>query len=80
MAENEKAWRPAEETRAGLLRIWQVMQDCVEAGCRNEGIMPGGLKVRRARRRSTASCASGRRLACAMPSACSTGSTSTPWR
>lgn len=23
------------------------MQDCVEAGCRNEGIMPGGLKVRR---------------------------------
>lgn len=47
MAENEKAWRPAEETRAGLPRIWQVMQDCVEAGCRNEGIMPGGLKVRR---------------------------------
>ncbi|HCL2739748.1 TPA: L-serine ammonia-lyase [Pseudomonas aeruginosa EF8E] len=47
MAENEKAWRPAEEARAGLLRIWQVMQDCVEAGCRNEGIMPGGLKVRR---------------------------------
>lgn len=47
MAENEKAWRPAEETRASLLRIWQVMQDCVEAGCRNEGIMPGGLKVRR---------------------------------
>ncbi|WP_134593558.1 L-serine ammonia-lyase, partial [Pseudomonas aeruginosa] len=47
MAENEKAWRPAEETRAGLLRIWEGMQDCVEAGCRNEGIMPGGLKVRR---------------------------------
>ncbi|HCF1887015.1 TPA: L-serine ammonia-lyase [Pseudomonas aeruginosa] len=47
MAENEKAWRPPEETRTGLLRIWQVMQDCVEAGCRNEGIMPGGLKVRR---------------------------------
>ncbi|HCK7418468.1 TPA: L-serine ammonia-lyase [Pseudomonas aeruginosa] len=47
MAENEKAWRPAEETRTGLLCIWQVMQDCVEAGCRNEGIMPGGLKVRR---------------------------------
>ncbi|WP_121238341.1 L-serine ammonia-lyase [Pseudomonas aeruginosa] len=47
MAENEKAWRPAEETRTDLLRIWQVMQDCVEAGCRNEGIMPGGLKVRR---------------------------------
>ncbi|WP_263138445.1 L-serine ammonia-lyase [Pseudomonas sp. RIT-PI-AD] len=47
MLANEAAWRPEAETRAGLLRIWQVMQDCVEAGCRNEGIMPGGLKVRR---------------------------------
>jgi L-serine dehydratase len=47
MLANEAAWRPEAETRAGLLRIWQVMQDCVEAGCRNEGIMPGGLKVKR---------------------------------
>jgi L-serine dehydratase len=47
MLANEGVWRPEAETRAGLLRIWQVMQDCVEAGCRNEGIMPGGLKVKR---------------------------------
>ena len=47
MAENEKAWRSPEQTRQGLLNIWQVMQDCVLAGCRNEGIMPGGLKVKR---------------------------------
>ena len=47
MRENERAWRPDDETRSGLQRIWQVMQDCVEAGCRSEGIMPGGLKVRR---------------------------------
>jgi L-serine dehydratase len=47
MLANEAAWRPESETRAGLLRIWQVMQDCVAAGCRNEGTMPGGLKVRR---------------------------------
>ncbi|WP_166365069.1 L-serine ammonia-lyase [Pseudomonas akapageensis] len=47
MAENEKAWRSPEQTRQGLLHIWQVMQDCVQAGCRNEGIMPGGLKVKR---------------------------------
>ncbi len=47
MLANEAAWRPEAETRAGLLRIWQVMQDCVQAGCRNEGIMPGGLKVKR---------------------------------
>jgi L-serine dehydratase len=47
MLANETVWRPQGETRAGLLRIWQVMQDCVEAGCRTEGVMPGGLKVRR---------------------------------
>ncbi|GLK88271.1 L-serine ammonia-lyase [Pseudomonas turukhanskensis] len=47
MLANESVWRPEADTRAGLLRIWQVMQDCVEAGCRNEGIMPGGLKVKR---------------------------------
>jgi L-serine dehydratase len=47
MLANEAAWRPEVETRARLLHIWQVMQDCVEAGCRNEGIMPGGLKVKR---------------------------------
>ena len=47
MLTNESAWRPEAETRSGLLAIWQVMQDCVSAGCRNEGIMPGGLKVKR---------------------------------
>ncbi|MDG9671082.1 L-serine ammonia-lyase [Hahella sp. CR1] len=47
MMENEKTWRSEEEVRKGLLRIWQVMQDCVENGCRKEGILPGGLKVKR---------------------------------
>ncbi len=47
MLENEKCWRSEAEIRAGLLRIWAVMQACVRNGCRNEGIMPGGLKVRR---------------------------------
>ncbi len=47
MLANEAAWRPESETRAGLLNIWQVMQDCVSAGCRHEGILPGGLKVKR---------------------------------
>ena len=47
MAENETAWRSPAQTRQGLLHIWQVMQDCVKAGCRTEGIMPGGLKVKR---------------------------------
>lgn len=47
MLANEAAWRPEAETRAGLLRIWQVMQQCVSAGCEHEGILPGGLKVKR---------------------------------
>ncbi|TAH45096.1 MAG: L-serine ammonia-lyase [Betaproteobacteria bacterium] len=47
MLENERAWRTDAETRAGLLRIWDVMQLCVRRGCEKEGIMPGGLKVKR---------------------------------
>lgn len=47
MLANEAVWRPEAETRARLLQIWQVMQDCVSAGCRTEGILPGGLKVER---------------------------------
>lgn len=47
MLENERAWRTEEEIRAGLLEIWQVMQQCVRRGCSREGILPGGLKVRR---------------------------------
>lgn len=48
MAANELSWRPAEETRAQLLHIWSVMQECVENGCtREEKTLPGGLKVRR---------------------------------
>jgi len=47
MMENEKAWRPEAEVRAGLLELWQVMNACIEKGCRAEGIMPGGLKVKR---------------------------------
>ena len=47
MMENEKLWRSEDEIRAGLLNIWKVMQTCVNNGCRNEGILPGGLKVKR---------------------------------
>ncbi|MCK6387722.1 MAG: L-serine ammonia-lyase [Zoogloea sp.] len=47
MLENERAWRSDADTRAGLLEIWAVMQACVRRGCEREGVMPGGLKVRR---------------------------------
>ena len=47
MLENEKSWRTGPEIRASLLNIWQVMQQCVRAGCTTEGTLSGGLKVRR---------------------------------
>ncbi|KMN83933.1 L-serine dehydratase [Chromobacterium alkanivorans] len=47
MLENELAWRSEEQVRAELLKIWQVMQDCVKRGCDREGILPGGMKVKR---------------------------------
>ncbi|QJS09877.1 L-serine ammonia-lyase [Streptomyces argyrophyllae] len=47
MLENERAWRTEEEIRAGLLEIWRVMRECVQRGMSREGILPGGLKVRR---------------------------------
>ena len=47
MLANEKAWRLEAETRYGLLKIWDAMQACVERGCRNEGVLPGGLKLPR---------------------------------
>lgn len=47
MLENEKAWRTEEEIREGLLDLWRVMQACVARGMSREGILPGGLKVRR---------------------------------
>ncbi len=47
MLANEAARRPEAEVRAGLLAIWQVMQECVQRGCAAEGVLPGGLKVRR---------------------------------
>jgi len=45
--ENEKCWRPENEIREKLFRIWQVMQACVQRGLREEGILPGVLKVKR---------------------------------
>jgi L-serine dehydratase len=47
MRRNERHWRTDDEVDRGLLRIWQVMQDCVRRGCATEGILPGGFKVKR---------------------------------
>ena len=45
--ENENSWRPEQETRDGLLKIWDVMRECIYRGCHTEGVLPGGLAVRR---------------------------------
>jgi L-serine dehydratase len=47
MLRNELSWRSRAEIRSGLLRIWDVMAECVRNGCSHDGVLPGGLKVRR---------------------------------
>lgn len=47
MLANELSWRTEDEVTAGLLRIWDVMKECVRKGCTQEGALPGGLKVPR---------------------------------
>jgi len=47
MLANEQAWRTEAEVRAGLLHIWQVMEECVARGLRGQGPLPGGLNVPR---------------------------------
>ncbi|MFL6628482.1 MAG: L-serine ammonia-lyase [Vitreoscilla sp.] len=47
MRRNERHWRTDAEIDAGLMKIWTVMQACVARGCRTEGVLPGGFKVKR---------------------------------
>ena len=47
MLENEKVWRTEDEVRNELWRIWQVMCECIDNGLTHEGVLPGGLNVKR---------------------------------
>src|SRR5246127_5426852 len=52
MWENERVWHTEEETRTGLMKIWDVMQSCVARGCGignpdADGTLPGPFKVKR---------------------------------
>ncbi|WP_417437728.1 L-serine ammonia-lyase [Idiomarina sp.] len=47
MMANEKVFRSEEDIRAGLMKIWRTMQESIKNGITTEGILPGGLKVRR---------------------------------
>ncbi|WP_343502634.1 L-serine ammonia-lyase [Alloyangia pacifica] len=44
---NELSRRPAAELDAGLLRISEVMMNCLDRGLEGGGILPGGLNVKR---------------------------------
>jgi L-serine dehydratase len=44
---NELAYQDEAATRARLLKVWRAMCDCLERGLRTEGVLPGGLKVKR---------------------------------
>ncbi|GAA3777239.1 L-serine ammonia-lyase [Flavobacterium ginsengiterrae] len=45
--ENEKSMRSEDEIHSELMRIWNTMLECMYIGCHSEGILPGGLHVRR---------------------------------
>lgn len=47
VTENEKVFRSEEQISKELLRIWNTMLECIYIGCHTEGILPGGLNVRR---------------------------------
>ncbi|WP_417506242.1 L-serine ammonia-lyase [Microbacterium sp.] len=47
MRANERARRSDDEIRLGLRRIWHVMESSVRTSLGREGVLPGGLKVRR---------------------------------
>lgn len=45
--ENESSWRKEADTKAGVMKIWHTMSACIYRGCHTEGMLPGGLNVKR---------------------------------
>jgi L-serine dehydratase len=45
--QNELRHRSAADLDAGIARVWEVMNDCINRGMEGSGILPGGLRVRR---------------------------------
>ena len=45
--ENEISMRTPENVNSELMRVWDTMLECMYIGCHSEGILPGGLNVRR---------------------------------
>lgn len=47
MMVNELTWRDKQSVQNGILAIAQVMEDCIDNGCKHPGILPGGLQLKR---------------------------------
>ncbi|MEM9290390.1 MAG: L-serine ammonia-lyase [Acidobacteriota bacterium] len=47
MMANEQAWRSKEDIRRGLMELWEAMKACIDRGCRQDGVLPGSLRVAR---------------------------------
>lgn len=45
--ENEKCFRPEEETKRYLNYVWKTMQKCIDRGCESNGMLPGPLRVQK---------------------------------
>lgn len=45
--QNEKAFRSEAELREGFGKVWSVMRDGIERGCKTEGLLAGPLRVPR---------------------------------
>lgn len=45
--ENEKVLRSSEEITEGILDLWGVMRECIANGLHGQGVLPGGLDVKR---------------------------------
>ncbi|AHE66699.1 L-serine ammonia-lyase [Legionella oakridgensis] len=47
MMANERTWRKEESIYSGILDIAKVMDECIEHGCHHQGVLPGGLHLKR---------------------------------
>jgi L-serine dehydratase len=45
--DNEIANMSQQDLSAGITKIWDVMNNCIEQGLKKDGILPGGLNVKR---------------------------------
>jgi L-serine dehydratase len=47
MLANEASLMPLAQVKTKILHLWKTMEACIQKGCIQEGILPGGLKVKR---------------------------------